>query len=476
MKFKFLSLFVVLSLILGLGFMTTPVKAVGYGTNFQTSITYMNVGTDVAQITVEFYEENGTTVKQSYQVADLKPGAASSLLVGTVFTNSFKGSAVMNSNQPLVATMVQLPMNSTTVKNRPMSNGFSQGSTSVLIPTVLKAFYNTNSVFSVQNAGTVAANVTVSFIPSSAGSAYSTTVNLAAGGAKYFDMGTFTNAGASFNGSVRITSAQPVVASSMELLLSSDAVYAFEGFSGGATTVYMPSAMCKYYNQTSNYAIQNTSASTATNVIVKFVGKVGTANFTKTYTLPNVGAGAKASIAGCGPDAAVPATFIGSATITATQPVVAVAKIAGAGSFIAAHNGVSTGAAKVSAPYVRYSEKFFDYTNSPSVQQTNIAIQNIGAEIPAGQLKVSFVDATGVVKGTYVSTAPLAAGAKISVSPKSAGLAEFGYVADPTTGKPKSFGGGAVITGPAGSSIAAVVRVSTSTAAGLVAEDYNAIP
>ena len=51
-----------------------------------------------------------------------------------------------------------------------------------------------------------------------------------------------------------------------------------------------------------------------------------------------------------------------------------------------------------------------------------------------------------------------------------AGLLEFGYYGS-------VFGGAAVITGPAGSNLTAVARVSTQTSPGfLVSEDYNSQP
>jgi hypothetical protein len=482
MKLKLLTLCIVMSLVLSLGFVK-PVEAAGYGTSFLTSITYMNVGSQSAQVIIEFYAEGATSVTQTYPVADLAAGAAASLGMGSVFTGTFKGSAVISSTEKLVATLVQVPQGSTTVKNRPLSNGFSEGSTTVLIPTVLKAKFNTNSIFSVQNTGTAAANVDVEFIPATDGTAHTFTIqNLAVGAAKFFDMGTYTAAGTVFNGSVRITSAQPMVATSQEGSLVTDAVYAFEGINtAGSNTLFMPSALCRFgaILVTSAFAIQNTSTTTPTTVTVTFTGTASSVPVSKTVNLGTLQPGQKVSASGCGDAAnALPTNFIGAATVNAPDaPVVAIAKIFNSGSFSTAHLGASGGVQKIAAPYVRYSDKFYSYINSPSVQQTNIAVQNVGsAQIAANQITVQFVGPDGSVKGTYTYPSALAVGAKFSVNPKLAtpSLPEFGYVAG-ATGKPVSFGGGAIITGPTGSQLAAVVRVQTSTAAGDVAEDYNAI-
>jgi len=250
----------------------------------------------------------------------------------------------------------------------------------------------------------------------------------------------------------------------------------------GANTLYMPSAACTFGPQvvSSSFAIQNTSTDTPTTVSVTFTGAASGTPVNKTIDLGTLQPGAKLSASGCGITGnTVPNTFLGAAVITApSAPIVAIAKIFNNGSFVTAHLGASAGAQKIAAPYVRWSDKFYAYTNSPSVQQTNIAVQNIGtAEIAANQITVQFVGADGTVQGTYTYPSALAVGAKFSINPKLAtpALPEFGYVAG-TNGKPVSYGGGTIITGPTGSSLAAVVRVTTNTAAGDVAEDYNAIP
>lgn len=489
MKIKILSVFVVLSLLVGLGATATPVRAVGYGTSFLTSITYMNVGTASADIIMSFYSEEATTVTASYPVASLAPGAAASLGVGSVFTTAFKGSGVISSSQPVVATMVQVPQGATTVKNRPLSNGFSNGSTTTYVATALKAKFNATSIISVQNAGASTATVSVAFKHTTDGTDHTYSVTLAPGAAKYYDLGLLSEIGSVFNGSVVITSDVPLVATALELFTNSDAVYAFEGVSSGATTVYMASALCKFgaSNTTTSYAVQN-SGTQPTNVSVSFKGTANGAPVNVTYTLANsVAAGAKASISGCG-DAThpIPSNFIGAATLTTgsvdggttpAQPILAIAKVAGNGAFVTAALGATEGSDTLALPYVRFSALYYAYTSTRPVQQTNIAIQNIGGtSIAANEIDVQFIGPDGTVLGTYTYPNILAVGAKFSVNPSMAGLPEFGYKADPVTGLPVSYGGGARIVGPDGSELAAIARVATSTSAGDVAEDYNGLP
>jgi hypothetical protein len=461
----------------------TPAKAVAYGTQFSTAVTYMNVGSQPADITFQFYAEGASSVTQSYAVAQLAPSAAASLSVGTVFTTTFKGSAIMVSSQPLVATMVQLPQGATTVKNRPLANGQTSGASPILAATILKNKFSANSILSVQNAGSVSADVTVNFIATTDGTNYNPPVfSLSPGAARYFDMGTISNVGTVFNGSARISSTAPLVATVLELSTNKDVVYAYEGVSGGATTLYMPSALCNFsgQKQTSYYAIQNTSTTTNTEITTRFTGVAAGVPVDVTLDSVTILPGAKApTVSGCGDASNVlPNNFIGSAVITSdSQPIIGIGKVAGTGVFATAHEGTASGSRWLALPYVRYTDNWWAYNSNPNVQRTFIAVQNIGGStLAAGSVQVEFVGPTGAVLGTYTNPTDLAPGEKFSFSPKNAGLSEFGYVPNATTGKPVSYGGGAIVTGPVSSSLVALARVSSNTVAGDVAEDYNGIP
>src|SRR6185369_12260650 len=114
--------------------------APAYSTAFGVSVTYQNVGTGDASISFAFYtENNGTQIPVDAPL--LKQNASASLSIGSVSAvgSSFKGSAVLSSNQQVIATIVQFDKTGA-VKNRPLSNGFSATDSSVkqLVATVLK--------------------------------------------------------------------------------------------------------------------------------------------------------------------------------------------------------------------------------------------------------------------------------------------------------------------------------------------------
>lgn len=478
MKYKFVTFLCILAMIvailIGPANVTAQPTVFAYATSFVTSITYQNVGTGDAHPTVVFYPAgSGTGIPVT--LATLAQGASTSLNVGSLaeLGGAFSGSAVVSSDQPLAVTGVQLPQNNPIVKNRPLSNGFDAGSPTVLIATVQKNNFNSTSIFSIQNADVVANDFTINIYDSNnpANPPYVITeTNIPSGVGKVYDMGTVVTTPvlpAVLNGSVKAVAKQTaspatdgsIVGSVMELGTTTANASAFEGVAFGANKVYMPSAQCLAFGGTSSaYAVQNAGAA-ATDVTVLYSNG-------KTET-KNILSGTKQSFLGCG--AGNPNGFSGSATLTAAAggSIIAIGKISGLGLSTAFVGGTS-GSQFLALPYVRWSDTQF---STGARQQTNIAIQNIGADLAAGAVVVKYVDYTGAVLATQTLGA-LVTGAKANSNPKTAtpSQTEFGYYG-------AIFGGGAIIVAPVGAQLVAIARVSsyitaTSTTAG---EDYNAI-
>jgi hypothetical protein len=468
MKQKLFGVFTILVMLAALVGFYSPAQAAAYPTSFTTSITYQNVGTGDATIVLDFYAQgSGTPI--SINLPLLAANAGTSIYVGSIteVSSGFKGSAVMSSDQPLVATLVQVPPSSSIVKNRPLSNGFEAGASFVLVPTVLKNTFGNTSTVSIQNVDTVAADLTVEFVPVG-GTAFSVTVDaLPSGSAKYYDMGTFSHAsiGSSFNGSMKITAVKDgtstpgaVVATVLEQGVTNNWAFAWEGITSVASTLYMPSALCSYYSgMNSYYAVQNTTTSPI-NVTVTY----SNGNF---ETINNLAGGSKYSFKGCGDTGTLnPALFSGAATITATGNIAAMAKIQGS-NVNTAFPGFTGGARYIALPYVRWTTAQWD---SGARQRTYLAIQNVGAPLAAGAAKVYYFDKNGVSKGVH-SLAALATGAKLNSTPidASASNLEFGYYDDGT------FGGSVVVACPSVTcNLAVIARVQTKT----TGEDYTGQP
>jgi hypothetical protein len=258
-----------------------------------------------------------------------------------------------------------------------------------------------------------------------------------------------------------------IVSSAMELEITGKGAKAFEGVAQGATTFYMPSALCNYNIgaglTNTAYAVQNTSLTTATDVTVTYSNA---AHETKT-----VSPGAKASFIACQATGSAQ-NWLGSATVTSSAtPVIAMGKAYGAGlstAFIGAAAG--SGTAKVALPYVRYANA----TNwaSGAQQRVFITIQNIGAAAITDNVVVNYIDCNGTIVGTHTISADIAVGAKANSNATNASLTDFGLC----NGGP-TFGGSVMINAPTGSQLAVVARVSTlDTATSLiVGEDYNGL-
>ncbi|MCC7359644.1 MAG: hypothetical protein IT317_09215 [Anaerolineales bacterium] len=468
-KFRWVSVLTTLALALSAVLPNTAFAA-AYGTPFVTSITYQNLSSSTANIVFTFYtQDSGTTVTENKTLAG---NAGSSLYLGAVagLSAGFHGSAIMSSDQPVLATTVQVPQ-SATVKNRPLSNGFSEGASRVLIATALKNHFSATSILSVQNVDSVAADITVRFYP--VGSAVplhtANLANLPAGAAHYFDLGTISELGGDFNGSVTVESADDggaalsgsVVAAVMEMSTTGNGASAFEGVNSGSGTVYMPSALCDAFGgQNSAYAVQNTSNSTPTDVTVTYSN-----GSTQLATIP---AGGKQSFIAC-TAAGMASGFSGSAVITASGPaIIAIGKVYGTG-LSTAFVGAAGGAESLALPYVRWGTQA-NY-DAGVHQRTFLAIQNVGGATITGNVVVRYLDKNGTEVGTHTITTDIPVGGKVNSNASLAGLTEFGMYGDGT------FGGSVLIEGPGGSALVAIARVqSVVPAVEVVGEDYNGIP
>lgn len=449
----------------------------GYETPFASAITYQNVSNSTANVVFSFYnEKSGTAIDVSRQLA---ANAGSSLAVGGLtggeaLPANFKGSAVMSSDQPIVATLVQIPQPTTgVVKNRPLSNGFSQGSPAVLLATVLKNQFSTTSRFSIQNAADGNVDITLKFYRAgvTTPAATLTETNIPAGAAKHYDAGTIVDLGTSFDGSAVVeavrsgtTTAANIVGTVLELQTNNVGVRAFEGVANtaAANTVYMATSLCGVAGTTSSYAVQNTSSSQSAAVTVTY-SNGGTQQ-------ANISAGGKTSFNTCNATG-VSSGFSGAATITSVgAPIVVIGKVGGNGRYTA-FLGETSGSTKLALPYVRWSNTKYD---TGQYQRAAIAIQNIsGAAVT--NVQVRYLNKNGTEVGVH-TIASIPAGGKSNSNATMAGstleLTEFG---NPEANPGGGFGGSAIIEGPTGSQLIAVVRISSNTTGGVVAEDYNGI-
>jgi len=459
---KFIIIMTVLVLVAGIAPSVTFAQA--YNVSFTTAVTYQNAGNGTAHIVAYFYDSPNDTTPIEISRPDLAQGASTSLYIGSLsqIADGFQGSAVFSSDQPLIATMVQLPQGSAIVKNRPLSNGFSTGGPTALVATVLKNMFSTNSIFSIQNVGGSQTTLTLRFYDTSANLVYQTTQVVEPGAAYYFDAGQQAGLGTSFNGSAVVeSSAANIVGGVMELSTNAGgtACSAFETVPSGSTLFYMPSALCNYAGSSTSYAVQNTSLTNTTYVTVTYSNGA--------HETQTIGPGAKKSFLACNATG-MTSNFIGSATITSSATdVIAIGKAFGSG-LSTAFVGASSGASRIACPYVRWANNT-DWA-AGTQQRVNLTIQNVGgADLAAGAVTVKYIRYDGVQEGSH-SLPAIPMGAKANSNASNAGLSSFGIYGS-------VYGGGVLIEGPAGSQLAVVARVSTQASPGnYYSEDYNCQP
>jgi len=193
----------------------------------------------------------------------------------------------------------------------------------VLALLPLGAFAQTvvnNSGFQVQNLGTATANVTVVYYKTDGTEAGRQQVTINAGSSFTF-FGSTMQVAAGFNGSVVISSDQPVVAITNLINSGNTLGDSYGGFSGGATTVNAPLIVRGNFGNDSWVTVQNAGTADATISIAHTPGSAGTAATDADTIKPGA---AKTFFQRAKTE--LGARFIGSAKITSTngQPIVAV--------------------------------------------------------------------------------------------------------------------------------------------------------
>jgi hypothetical protein len=469
------------------------------------STTYQNVGSGTATVQFTFYAE-GSNTPITFSPATLPAGAGTSLYIGSVsgIPTGFRGNAVMSSDQPLVATVVQFS-NDVGLKSRLLSNGFqsSDAASQFLVATTLLNKFGRTTVFSIQNTESFDIKAVVRFYDADNAGVLASTIThtIPANSSKYIDMGVPANTGlsagtTSFNGSAIVsgvaasdnTTPANVVAAASEYYTAQPMAANFEGIplSAAANTIYMPTGVCQKFGLDTFYAVQNASLSASASVVVTYRNTDGTVKTTDgPYT---IGAGGKKSITTCAPSSGMAmAGFTGSAVIVSTGAPIAVIGKAQYSPVSAqpdklyvftAFMGQSAGTSKMALPFVRWANDadFNAASNVGGKQRTYIAIQNL--ESTSIKVTVTFKDKTGVTVpanagGANPQTITIPAFAKANTNANTALVlgttGQFGYYTDGT------FGGGAVIEAHTDNPTAKFIAIVRAQNPG-AGEDYNSMP
>lgn len=228
---------------------------------------------------------------------------------------------------------------------------------------------------------TETANIVIAYYNQSDGTQLGTvTDSLSAGGSKtYFPVLNGSPNGpnvTSFNGSAVISSDQPVAAIANTLGNFPSYGAATGGFSSGSTTVNLPLIMCNNSGFDTWFNVQNAGTATASVSISFTPGSAGNAGVDSASIEPGAAKTfdqtSGSSTTNCSTLADASGKFIGSATVTSSEPLVASVMQLGTGGFnvLMGYNGFTGSSTGVNLPLVMSNNGGF---------YTGIQVQNVGA-------------------------------------------------------------------------------------------------
>lgn len=267
------------------GVSTGYAALVSYSSGFQVQ----NLEGSDANIDITFYNRDGTV---ALQVTDTVLANSSNTYFplenignenGTL-PSGFDGSVVISSDKEIAAiTNVLGSDGSNPLAFGASYTGFTSGSPTASLPLLMKGNYGFNTWYSVQNAGSSATNVSVTYSDGvTAGP-----VTVQPGAAAKFEQANESHA-AGWVGSATVSStAGDIVISSLEV--GPTTLLAYNGFSSGSTNPVMPLVQANNYGYQTGIQIQN-NGTTQTQVTVSYTpgpGQPGTACTEKRTVAPS---------------------------------------------------------------------------------------------------------------------------------------------------------------------------------------------
>ena len=360
--------------------LTALAQAVTYTAGFQLQ----NLTGTTANVVISYYNQDGTTAATVNDT--INANSSKTYFPLSAVANGFNGSVVVSSDQQVAAIVNVLGNNG---QRGAAYGGFNAGATTSNLPLIMKNNFGIDTWFNVQNAGSSAATVNVSYKPGTCTESQS----IAPNAAKTFTQSSNTCLPSGFVGAATVTSAQPIVVTVMQA--DSRSLLAYNGFTTASTNPVMPLVTSRFFNSGTGIQIQNTGG-TNTDVTLTYTPSAGFPGSTCTETRTVV-AGASSTFsfpdlpAGCG------ASFVGAARVTgntANMPLVAIVnQITRGTATAAAYNAVNPANAtnRVSLPLIM-DRNFGIFTGfsvaNVGTQPTNVSCTFTGTSYTASATNV----------------------------------------------------------------------------------------
>jgi len=281
--------------------------------NFYSNLYVQNASSAPVDITVSIYGPGSSTPVATQTATGVPPNASRSFdqkgLAG--LSSGVAYSAKISATGAMAAIANIYGGVGTAVNNQLYSyNPVASGSTVAYAPVIMNAYYGYNTALVIQNMGTGSTNYTVTY-----GTGHTQTGTIAAGAsASLYTPASGVPAG-TLTGAKVESSTEPIVVLVNESTNKNRAA-SYIGFTSGSTTVNTPIVMKRFYKYNSSVTCQNLGTA-ATVMSIRYGGIAGTTNS------PSIPAGGTHMFYQP-TDPLLTNNWIGSATITATQPIVCV--------------------------------------------------------------------------------------------------------------------------------------------------------
>ena len=382
------------------------------GSGYWFGATHQNVGSGPATVVVTAYDSNSSAT-YSYSPPALAQGASLNIGPSDIpgLPAGFIGSIVTSSDQALVALV--------NVTNR-LAGGFgvaggksaaiysgvdgATASTNLRFPLAKNNHFNKTTTFYLQNAGSAATTIAVTFAFGGTNYPY-TTPSVAPGQMVAVDPGLASVPSGNGNvGAMTLTAGQPIAGAMLEHEHTSPVGTVLQGSSGFSPgeldqTVFCPTIKKNHFGRTSGLQVQNTHSATQ-NVTVTYIGTSGT--FVRNIT--NLAPGASTTL--------INDANITSGTLFAARVVGSAGPVAGIVNeselplvnplqTSTTYNCQAESTATNTISYPAFKETFFGRT-------TALQVQNVGNSA-ANNVVLKFTDNNNNVRTTQPQT--IAAGA-----------------------------------------------------------------
>ncbi|MHB9033115.1 MAG: hypothetical protein ACYC6L_08705 [Anaerolineae bacterium] len=353
-----------------------------------------------AHVTLTFYWAAGTALEgqvAATATATIAPNKMTNFHVPslTQVPANFVGSVVVSSDVEVAATIITTNTGAgtnTDPKRVGAAAGVSAPSTTVYAPFLRKAYYGRNSYIAVQNTADAAATVYLTYIDHNGSTVGTGNASVPAYSTRIFYQND-TALPTGFHGSAVITSTVPLAVLVNDANSGADAsssgFESYNGFSAGATKIYLPKLSVNYYSYDSGFQIQNVGNVEATMTITYTFGAT---NYTKTS--PSILPGQAWTVFLGNRDASgIPVGVNGSASaiVTSLQPMVAVVSernlVYG---FEVISAGVADGSGTDTVIFPKFNSQYYDY-------ESGIQVQNVGTAPTRMQATFSMAGHTDVI-------------------------------------------------------------------------------